>query len=459
MLLLRWLHRLRRAPLNRAPFSRAPSPLSPARGAATLTPGGEVGGGSIPQGILDHASEFDAIRKDLHAHPELGFEETRTASVVASALRSYGVDVVAENVGRTGVVGTIRGREVDPEGASIGLRADMDALPIAEASDVGDVPHISTAPGVMHACGHDGHTATLLAAARQLCSTRNFRGECHVIFQPNEEGVYWPDGMDQARDGSGAEQMVRDGLFDRFPCDAVFGLHNWPGMPVGQVGVRAGPLMGSEDNFTIRISGKGGHAAMPHRGVDPLLCGAQVVTALQSLVSRNADPDDGAVVSVTQFNAPAPGCGEGSTNIIADDVELSGTIRCFKPDTRAQLQERLHAVVNGTCSAAGATAEILLQTGYPSTVNDALSAEQARSAAASIVGAENVVEPTPTSASEDFAIFLENSPGCYLWIGSDEEGRENFPLHHPQFDFNDKIIPIGSGVFVRLVEQLQPCRV
>ena len=448
---------------RRAAASAASAALSSAPPSFTLPPRGISRGISrgIPRGILDHAPEFFALRRDLHAHPELGFEETRTARIVARALRSYGVDTVTEGVGRTGVVGTIRGREeADPHNTAagaVGLRADMDALPIAEASDVTAVPHASTRAGVMHACGHDGHTATLLAAAKQLCATRNFKGACHVIFQPNEEGVYWPDGVNQARDGSGAEQMVRDGLFERFPCDAVFGLHNWPGMPLGQVGVRAGALMGSEDNFTVRISGRGGHAAMPHRGVDPLLCGAQVVAALQSLVSRNADPDDGAVVSVTQFNAPAPGCGEGATNIIADDVELAGTIRCFKPETRVQLRERLAAVVNGTCAAAGATAEISLQAGYPSTVNDARSAEQARVAAASVVGAANVVEPTPTSASEDFAIFLENIPGCYLWIGADEEGRDNFPLHHPQYDFNDNTTAIGSSVFVRLVEQLQPC--
>lgn len=234
----------------------------------------------IPQGITEAESSLRAIRRDLHAHPELGFEEWRTAGIVADALRSFGVDEVVEGIGRTGVVGTVYGKEEDPS-ASVGLRADMDALPISESSAIEDVPHRSTTNGVMHACGHDGHTAMLLGAAQELAATRNFRGSVHLIFQPNEEGVYWPDDMDRERDGSGAERMVKDGLFTRFPCDYVFGLHNWPSMPFGQVGVRAGPLMGSEDNFTVRISGIGGHAAMPHKGVDPLLCGAQVVSALQ----------------------------------------------------------------------------------------------------------------------------------------------------------------------------------
>jgi hippurate hydrolase len=405
----------------------------------------------VPEIVASHA-EFTELRRDLHAHPELGFEEERTAGKVAALLRAWGVDEVEEAVGIRGVVGTIVGREYDE--CVVGFRADMDALPIVEETGL---PHASTNAGIMHACGHDGHTATLLCAAKYLASTRRFRGRVRLIFQPNEEGVHYPDGVDP-RDGSGADRMLADGLFERWPCDRVFGLHNWPGMPLGSVGVRAGPLMGSEDNFRIVVRGRGGHAAMPHRTIDPTLAVCSLVVSLQSLVARSADPDDGAVVSATQVSAPALGLGTGAYNVVPDAAEVRGTVRCFRPDTRALLRARLREVAEHSARTFGAEAEVTVMEGFPSTINDADAAQAAREAAESVVGKERVVEPTPTPASEDFAAMLQRVPGAYVWVGADGPDAPSAPLHHPRYDFNDDVIPVGASLFVRLAERLQPLR-
>ena len=339
---------------------------------------------NLVPGVVENDDEMVELRRELHAHPELGFEETRTANLVAQKLESWGIQTTT-GMGKTGVVGTLNGRE---EGAcSVGFRADMDALPIIEETDA---PYTSTSPGVMHACGHDGHTTMLLGAAKHLSATRNFRGKVHFIFQPNEEGVHWPDNMSKA-DGAGAEQMIRDGLFDKFPCDQVFGIHNWPSMPLGVIGVKSGPLMGSEDSFVVRIKGKGGHAAMPHSAVNPLTAACHVATALQTLVPSTVAASDGAVLTITQFNAPAPGLGAGTFNVIPEEAELRGTVRCYDPHTRVSLREGLHRVAKQVAGGMGAVStHVQWLPGYPSTVNDEASASHARRAAQSVVGAEQV---------------------------------------------------------------------
>eukprot|EP00501_MAST-03F_sp_TOSAG23-6_P000267 GSMAST32.ASY1.ANO1.273.1 assembled CDS len=388
----------------------------------------------LVEGIVIQQDEFKEIRQGLHREPELGFEEYNTASLVASKLKSWGIEVTS-GIGRTGVVGTLR------------LRADMDALPISEETGTS---YISSNPGVHHACGHDGHTTMLLGAAKYLAETRNFRGTVNFIFQPNEE------------DGSGAPLMLKDNLFDRFPCDQIYGIHNWPTLPFGHVGIKSGPLMGSEDNFIVSVSGESSHAAIPNLAVDPLISACHIVTALQTIVSRNADPDDGAVLSVTQFNAPALDSSDGSFNIIPDRVEFRGTIRCFKPETRNLLIQRMKDISKGISDSFGTNVKIKVLNGNPATINDKESSINACKVATSVVGAKQVISPTPTSASEDFAFMLNERPGCYIWIAttlfecpSFSKKKPSYPLHHPKYDFNDNIIPIGSSIFVRLVETLQ----
>lgn len=377
--------------------------------------------------------EMTAWRRDFHMHPELAYEETRTAGIVAEKLESWGIEV-KRNVGKTGVVGVIRG---NGDGPSIGLRADMDALPIDEANDTA---WKSQNAGVMHACGHDGHTTMLLGAAKYLAETRNFAGTVNVIFQPAEEGY------------AGAKAMIDDGLFEDFPCDQVYGLHNWPEMPAGTVAAVKGPIMAAADKFDIKVTGKGAHGAMPHHGVDPVVIGAQIVTAIQSLVSRSTNPMDTAVISTTMFHAGA------AYNVIPDEAVLSGTVRTFNPKVQDRIEAGMKSIADGIAAAMGAAADVDYRRGYPATVNHDRETDLASDVAASVVGAENVRDDAPpTMGAEDFAFMLNQKPGCYLWLGQGG-GSSSANVHHPLYDFNDKVLPIGASVLARLVEDLQPKR-
>lgn len=369
--------------------------------------------------------EIAGWRHDLHRHPELLYEVHRTAGIVADRLRSFGVDEVATGIGRTGVVGVIRGRAAGPV---VGLRADMDALPIEEASGK---PYASQTPGLMHACGHDGHTAMLLGAARHLAETRNFSGTAVVIFQPAEEG------------GAGGKAMIADGLMERFGIETVFGMHNLPGLPVGHFAIRPGPLLASTDEFKIEIAGRGGHAALPHQAIDPIVAGAAVVGALQTVVSRGVNPTDAAVLTVTRFNA-----GTGS-NIIPDIARLSGTVRALHPETRDFVERRLREVVERTAAAHGATATVAYRRNYPVTVNHPQQTALAARVAAEVAGEGKVdTDAPPIMGAEDFAYMLEARPGAFIFIGNGDTPG----LHSPAFDFNDEIIPLGCSYWVRVAE-------
>ena len=372
-----------------------------------------------------------AWRRDIHAHPETAFEEHRTAEVVAGKLAEFGLEVHRGLAG-TGVVGTLSagsGRR------AIGLRADMDALDILEANDVA---HRSRHDGKMHACGHDGHTTMLLGAARYLAENPNFDGTVHFIFQPAEENE------------GGGRVMVEEGLFDKFPVEAVYGMHNWPGIPVGQFGVTAGPLMAAFDVFELTISGRGSHAAMPHQGIDPVTVAAHVITALQTITSRNTNPVDAAVVSITQIHA-------GDTwNVIPNAVMLRGTCRAFTDAVQDGLEPAIRRIADGVCAAFGATMALSYERRYPATVNTAAEAEVAASAAAAVAGVAQVDrQPTPSMGSEDFAFMLQARPGCYVWIGNGP-GEGGCMLHNPHYDFNDDVLPIGASYWARLVETALP---
>jgi amidohydrolase len=377
--------------------------------------------------IADLHDEITAWRRDIHAHPELLYDVHRTAGTVADKLRSFGCDEVVTGIGRTGVVGVIRGNKGQGSRV-IGLRADMDALPIEEANDV---PYKSTVPGKMHACGHDGHTAMLLGAARYLTETRNFSGTAVVIFQPAEEG------------GGGGRSMVQDGLMDRFRIEEVYGMHNYPGLPVGEFALRPGPLMASADRVTIEIEGRGGHAARPHISIDTVLVGSQIINQIQSIVARNIDPLDAAVVSICVFQA-------GSTdNVIPQTALLRGTARALRPEVRDVLEKRLHEVVEGTAKLYGATAKLTYKRDYPVTRNHAQQAEFAASVAAQVVGKERVDEQVnPVMGAEDFSFMLEARPGAFIFVGNGNTAG----LHHPAYDFNDEVIPVGTSYWVKLVE-------
>jgi hippurate hydrolase len=377
--------------------------------------------------VADLHSEITGWRRDLHMHPELMYDVQRTAGTVAEKLKAFGCDEVVTGLGRTGVVGVIRGRK-GGGGKTIGLRADMDALPIEEANDL---PYKSTVPGKMHACGHDGHTAMLLGAARYLADTRNFAGTAVVIFQPAEEG------------GAGAKAMLDDGMLDRFGIGEVYGMHNYPGMPVGAFGIRAGPVMAAADALTIDIEGVGAHAARPHLGIDTVLVGAQIINAIQSLVSRNVDPLKSAVVSICMFRA-------GNTdNVLPQTVQLRGTARSLAPDVRDLLEKRLHTVVENTAAAYGAKARLTYRRGYPVLVNHEQQAEFAASVAGEIAGADKVDHALPPMmGAEDFAFMLNARPGAFIWIGNGESAG----LHHPAYNFNDDAIPFGTSYWVKLVE-------
>ena len=386
--------------------------------------------------IAGFQDDITAWRRHLHAHPELGFQEHATSAFVIEKLREFGVDEIHTGLADTGVVGVIRAG--NGKGA-IGLRADMDALPIHEETGL---PWASTRPGLMHACGHDGHTAMLLGAARYLAETRNFDGTVYLIFQPAEEIG--------GEGSSGGSRMVSEGLFERFPAQQVFGLHNWPELPVGQFAMGVGAVMAAVDEFIIRILGKGGHAAMPHQCRDPLLAGCQIVQALQSIVARETDPIDNAVVSVTRFH-----CGE-AFNVIAETAEIGGTVRTLKTETRTRIEQRIAAVADAIATAMNVTATIEYERGYPPTVNDAAMAAFGADTAAAVVGeAATDREPLPVMGSEDFAFMLQKRPGAYIWMGNGggDEGRY---CHTPIYDFNDEALPIGASYWATLVERLLP---
>jgi len=382
--------------------------------------------------IADFHPEITAWRRDLHAHPELLYDVHRTAGAVAEKLKSFGCDEVVTGIGRTGVVGVIHGSRAGEGARVIGLRADMDALPIEEATDV---PYKSTVPGKMHACGHDGHTAMLLGAARYLTETRNFSGTTIVIFQPAEEG------------GAGGKAMVQDGLMDRFRIEEVYGMHNYPGLPVGQFALRPGALMAAADRITIEIEGRGGHAARPHASIDTVLVGAQIINAVQSIVSRNVDPLEAAVISICVFQA-------GSTdNVIPQTALLRGTARSLTPKVRDQLETRLHDVVTGTARLHGASAKLTYRRDYPITRNHERQAAFAASVAKEVAGGERVNDQVaPVMGAEDFSFMLEARPGAFIFVGNGTSAG----LHHPAYDFNDEAIPFGTSYWVKLVETAMP---
>jgi hippurate hydrolase len=378
--------------------------------------------------IADFHKDLAAWRRDIHAHPETAFEEKRTADFVATRLEEFGIDVHRGLAG-TGIVGTLRGAK--PGSRAIALRADMDALHIHEKNGV---DYVSQNPGKMHACGHDGHTTMLLGAARYLAETRNFAGTVHFIFQPAEENE------------GGGRVMVEEGLFEKFPVEAVFGMHNWPGMPAGKFAMRAGPMMASFDIFEITVTGKGTHAALPHLGVDPVIAAAQIATGLQTIASRNTSPLESAVISITQIH------GGDTWNVIPDSVVLRGTTRSFKPEIQAAIEAGIRRVAEGVASAMGATVACRYERRYPPTINAAAETDLAADAAIEVAGAGNVDrELQPTMGSEDFAFMLQAKPGAYIFIGN---GDAAAGLHNPRYDFNDEILPIGASYWARLVERV-----
>ncbi len=376
--------------------------------------------------VADLHQEITAWRRQIHAHPELNYDVHETAAMVTEKLRSFGCDEVVGGIGRTGVVGVIRGRK--PGSKVVGLRADMDALPIEEATDL---PYKSAVPGKMHACGHDGHTAMLLGAAKYLAETRNFAGTAVVIFQPAEEG------------GAGARAMVKDGLIERFAIDAVFGMHNFPGLPLGQFAIRTGPFMAAADHFAIALEGVGGHAARPHLTIDTVLVGAQIVTQLQSIVARNIDPLEAAVVSVCMFQA-------GHTdNVIPQQALLRGTVRSLTPQVRELLHKRVQEVVEGTVKLYGAKAQLKYNLGYPVLVNEERQTALAAAVAREVAGDGKVqTEAPPVMGAEDFSFMLQKRPGAFIFVGNGDTAG----LHHPAYDFNDEAIPVGTSYWVRLAE-------
>lgn len=383
--------------------------------------------------IADFAADLADWRRDFHAHPELGYEEERTSAIVASKLESWGIDV-HRGIARTGVVGVLRGK--GQSNRSVGLRADMDALPMSET---GDVPYRSTAPGKMHACGHDGHTTMLLGAARYLAETRNFAGTVTFIFQPAEEG------------GAGAKVMMDEGLFERFPCERIFAAHCDPLLPLGTFTAVPGPVMAAADRFEIKIHGKGGHAARPHHAIDPVLVGSHIVVTLQSIVSRRTNSFDSAVVGVSTFNSGS------AMNVIPETAVLTGTVRTLRPETQDDIERLLRHMVKTTAETHGAAADVQYHRGYPPTVNTAHEADCAARAAASVVGLDKVLtDHTPSMGGEDFAYMLMQRPGCYVKMGQRACARSAVALHNQAFDFNDDLAPIGASYFARLVEQELP---
>ena len=382
--------------------------------------------------FADLAPTIAEWRRDIHAHPEVLFDTHRTSALVAGKLRDFGCDEVATGIGRTGVVGVIRGR-ASASGRVVGLRADMDALPIAEATGL---PYASATPGAMHACGHDGHTAMLLGAAQYLAETRHFDGTAVVIFQPAEEG------------GGGGREMVEDGMMERVGIQEVYGLHNMPGLAVGDFYIRPGALLASSDLFTITVTGRGGHAAQPHNTVDPVVAASAIVLALQSIVARNVDPLHPAVVSVTSFRT-----GSETFNVIPERVELRGTVRTLETAVQDLIEERIGALIEATAAAYGATATLDYVRNYPVTANSARETDFAARVAADVVGTPRVdADAAPVMGAEDFSFMLNARPGAFIFVGNGDTAK----LHHPKYDFNDEFIPVGCSYWARLVETAMP---
>lgn len=385
--------------------------------------------------LLAQSEAMRVLRRDLHAHPELCFQEERTSDVIARTLSAWGIEV-HRGLGKTGVVGVIEGR---PGRRAIGLRADIDALPMTEHNQFA---HASRHPGRMHACGHDGHTAMLLSAAQHLATTRDFDGRVILVFQPAEEG------------GGGAREMIQDGLFERFPMDAIFGMHNWPGMPAGTFAIKDGPCFASSNEFHITIRGKGCHGAMPHLGIDPVPVACQLVQAFQTIVTRNMRPIETGVISVTMIQA-----GE-ATNVVPDSVTLQGTVRTFTDETLDLIELRMRELSHQLSAAFGATAEFEFQRNYPPTINHSAETAFARQVMTEVVGAERVQEFEATMGAEDFSFFLQHKPGAYFVIGNGDgthrEGGHGLgpcTLHNPSYDFNDELIPLGGTLWVKLAQR------
>jgi hippurate hydrolase len=392
--------------------------------------------------ILTQSAGMARLRRDIHAHPELCFQELRTADVVATQLAEWGI-AVHRGMGTTGVVGIVHGRDGGARGRAIGLRADIDALPMTELNTFA---HASQHAGKMHACGHDGHTATLLAAAQHLARHRDFDGTVYLIFQPAEEG------------GGGAREMIKDGLFERFPMEAVFGMHNWPGLPVGSFAASSGPVMASSNEFHITIRGKGSHAALPHNGIDPVPVACQMVMAFQTIITRNKKPVDAGVISVTMIHT-----GE-ATNVVPDSCVIQGTVRTFTLEVLDMIEQRMSEVAQHTAAAFGATVEFQFKRNYPPTVNHPAETAFVQRVLADVVGTEGVLAQEPTMGAEDFAYMLQHKPGCYFFIGNGDGahrggyeggGHDVGPcmLHNPRYDFNDDLIPLGATCWVRLAER------
>ncbi len=387
--------------------------------------------------IRAYHAELRAIRRDIHAHPELAFQESRTSETVAERLASWGIEV-HRGLAKTGVVGVIEGRR-KASGRAVGLRADMDCLPMHETNEI---PHKSRHPGRMHACGHDGHTTMLLGAARYLAETRNFDGTAYLIFQPAEEG------------GGGGKVMVDEGLFQRFPANEVYAVHNWPGLPPGQMAVRPGPVMAATDEIVITVRGKGGHAAMPHLTVDPVVITSQVISALQTIASRSVNPLDAIVVSVCSMETSQTNV----FNVIPDFVKLIGTVRTFRPETRDMAEARIGTVVAGVAKALGGGADYEYRRGYPATINSEREARFAARVGERIFGKANVItDAEPTMGGEDFSFMLQARPGAYVFLGQGG-GPNNCFLHNPGYDFNDDVIPLGAGYLAALVEDSLPLK-
>lgn len=380
--------------------------------------------------LSDLHDEIVGWRRDIHAHPELRFEEHRTAALVADKLRAFGCDDVVTGVGQTGVVGVIHGRQTT-SGKVVGFRADMDALPLQEMTDL---PHASTHPGQMHACGHDGHTAMLLGAAKYLAETRNFDGTIVLIFQPAEEG------------GGGARAMVEDGLMDRWNIQEVYGMHNWPGLPVGQFAVRSGPQMAAADFFEIRVQGRGGHAALPHQAVDTTLAASHLVVATQSIAARNIDPLKTVVISICGIRSDSD-----TFNVIPDKITLRGTARYLDPEVQDQIITRLTAVAENTAKAYGAEAEVIYTRCVPPTINTPEAADRAAEAAQAVSGPV-IRDQDPVMPGEDFADMLAQRPGAFLFIGNGNSAD----LHNPAYEFNDEAIPAGCSWFAEMAERRMP---
>jgi hippurate hydrolase len=389
---------------------------------------------TVIESIRANAAALQRLRRDIHAHPELGFQEQRTSDLIAETLTGWGVPV-HRGLGKTGLVGIVKN---GTGSRAVGLRADMDALPVTERNTF---PHASAYPGKMHACGHDGHTAMLLSTAKYLSAHREFDGTVYLVFQPAEEG------------GGGAREMIKDGLFKRFPMEAIFGIHNWPGLGVGQFALRSGPAFASSNDFKITVRGKGAHAAMPHNGIDPVPAACQMVQAFQTIISRNKRPIDAGMISVTMIRA-----GE-AVNVVPDSCELQGTVRTFSLEVLELIEQRMRRIAEATCQAFEATCEFTFRRNYPPTINHERETKFVHELLTELVGAPNVKEFEPTMGAEDFSYFLLEKPGCYFLIGngdgahrSNGHGEGPCLLHNPSYDFNDELIPLGGSMWVRLVE-------